>query len=185
MTMTKTKTDIAVAVYDLHTRAEDAVKALQRAGFDMRKISIIGRDYHTEEHVVGFLNAGDRAKVFGTLGGFWGGLMGMLFGSALMFVPVVGHVIVLGPLAATLFGGLQGAVVVGGFSALAGALMAVGIPKDSVLRYETALKADKFMLVVHGDGSEIQRANELLKASGLDSFDHHRGRNEVASAVTP
>ena len=176
-----TKTDIAVAVYDIHTQAETAVKALQRAGFDMKKISIIGRDYHTEEHVVGFLNAGDRAKIFGKLGAFWGGLMGVLFGSALMFIPVVGHVIILGPLAATIFGGLQGAVVVGGISALAGALMAVGIPKDSVLRYETALKADKFMLVVHGDTQEIKRAHELLKTSGLASFDHHPAQDEVAS----
>lgn len=171
--MTMNRTDIAVAVYNLHTQAEDAVKALQRAGFDMKKISIIGKDYETDEHVVGFLNAGDRAKVFGKWGAFWGGLMGVLFGSALMFVPVVGHVIVLGPLAAMLFGGLQGAVIVGGISALAGALMAVGIPKDSVLRYETALKANKFMLVVHGDAQEIKRAHELLKSSGLASFDHH------------
>lgn len=180
-----TKTDIAVAVYDLHTQAEAAVKALQRAGFDMKKISIVGRDYHTEEHVVGFLNAGDRAKVFGKLGAFWGGLMGVLFGSAMMFIPVVGHVIVLGPLAAALFGGLQGAVLVGGISALAGGLMAVGIPKDSVLRYETALKADKFMLVVHGDAQEIRRAHELLKTSGLASFNHHRVRDEVPSPVHP
>ena len=136
------RTDIAVAVYDLHTRAESAVKALQLAGFDMKKISIVGKDYETEEHVVGYLNAGDRAKIFGKYGELWGGLMGVLFGSAMLFVPVVGHVIVLGPLAATLFGGLQGAVLVGGFSALAGALMALGIPKDSVLRYETALKAN-------------------------------------------
>ena len=178
-----TKTDIAVAVYDIHTQAETAVKALQRAGFDMKKISIIGRDYHTEEHVVGFLNAGDRAKIFGKLGAFWGGLMGVLFGSALMFIPVVGHVIILGPLAATIFGGLQGAVVVGGISALAGALMAVGIPKDSVLRYETALKADKFMLVVHGDAQEIKRAHELLKTSGLSSFEHHHAQDEVPSPV--
>ncbi len=42
--MTKPKTDIAVAVYELHTQAETAVKALQRAGFDMKKISIIGKD---------------------------------------------------------------------------------------------------------------------------------------------
>ncbi|MEO8037652.1 MAG: general stress protein [Betaproteobacteria bacterium] len=176
--MNATKSEIAVAVYDQHTQAETAVKALQRAGFDMKKISIIGRDYHTEEHVVGFLNAGDRAKVFGKYGAFWGGLMGVLFGSAMMFVPVVGHVIVLGPLAAALFGGLQGAVLVGGVSALAGALMAVGIPRDSVLRYETALKADKFMLVVHGDSQEIRRAHELLKTSGLSSFDHHRAQEE-------
>lgn len=167
------KTDIAVAVYDTHTQAESAVKALQRAGFDMKKLSIIGKDYHTEEHVVGFLNAGDRAKYFGKFGAFWGGLMGMLFGSALFFVPVVGHVIVLGPLAATIFGGLQGAVLVGGTSALVGALTAIGIPKDSVLRYETALKANKFLLIVHGDGQEIMRAHELLTTSGLASFDHH------------
>ncbi len=183
--MNMSKTDIAVAVYDLHTQAESAVKALQRAGFDMKKISIIGRDYHTEEHVVGFLNAGDRAKVFGKFGAFWGGLMGVLFGSAMMFVPVVGHVIVLGPLAATLFSGLEGAVLVGGISALAGALMALGIPKNSVLRYETALKADKFMLIVHGDAQEIMRAHELLKTSGLASFDHHPAQDEVPAAVQP
>lgn len=170
---TVNKTDIAVAVYDTHTQAESAVKVLQRAGFDMKKFSIIGRDYHTEEHVVGFLNAGDRAKFFGKLGAFWGGLMGMLFGSALLFVPVVGHVIILGPLAATIFGGLQGAVLVGGASALVGALMAIGIPRDSVLRYETALKSDKFLLIVHGDAQEIKRARELLTTSGLASFDHH------------
>ena len=167
------KTDIAVAVYDNHTQAESAVKALQRAGFDMKKLSIIGRDYHTEEHVVGFLNAGDRAKYFGKFGAFWGGLMGMLFGSALFFVPVVGHVIILGPLAATVFGGLQGAVLVGGASALVGALMAIGIPRDSVLRYETALKSNKFLLIVHGDAQEIKRAHELLATSGLASFDRH------------
>jgi uncharacterized membrane protein len=179
--MTKSRTDIAVAVYDHHTQAEDAVKALQRAGFDMRQISIIGKDYEKEEHVVGFLNAGDRAKVFGKWGAFWGGLMGILFGSAMTFVPVVGHVIVLGPLAAMLFGGLQGAVVVGGLSALAGALMAVGIPRDSVLRYETALKANKFMLVVHGDAQAIGRAHDLLKASGLASFDHHHAEDAAPS----
>lgn len=168
-----TKADIAVAVYDTHTQAESAVKALQRAGFDMKRLSIIGRDYHTEEHVVGFLNAGDRAKFFGKFGAFWGGLMGMLFGSALIFMPVVGHVIILGPLAATVFGGLQGAVLVGGASALVGALMAIGIPRDSVLRYETALKSDKFLLIVHGDTQDIKRAHELLATSGLASFDHH------------
>jgi hypothetical protein len=176
-------TDIAVAICNSHQQAESAVKALQRAGFDMRKLSIIGKDYHTEEHVVGYLNAGDRAKFFGKFGAFWGALAGILFGSALLFVPVVGHIVVLGPLAAMLAGGLQGAVLGGGLSALAGALIGIGIPKDSVLRYETAIKADKFVLVVHGDAQEIKRAHELLQTSGLGSFDHHRRQDEVSSAV--
>jgi hypothetical protein len=95
--------------------------------------------------------------------------MGVLFGSAMPFVSVVGHL------------NVQGAVRVGGFRALAGGLMALGIAKDSLLRYETALKANKFMLVVHGDAPEIQRAQELLKASGLDCFDHHLVRRRAGS----
>jgi uncharacterized membrane protein len=174
--------DIAVAVFDQHTQAENAVKTLQRAGFDMKKISIVGKDYETQEHVIGFLNAGDRAKIFGKYGAFWGGLMGILFGSALVFVPVVGPMVVLGPLAALLLSGLQGAVVVGGISALAGALTSIGIPKDSVLRYETALKADKFILTVHGDSQEIGRARDLLKSSGLSSFEHHESPAAAAHA---
>lgn len=62
----------------------------------MKKISITGRDYHTKEYVIGFFNAGDRANIFGKLGTFWGGLISILFGSAMMFSPVVGHVIVMG-----------------------------------------------------------------------------------------
>ncbi len=172
-----------MALYQHHNQAEKAVKTLQRAGFDMRKISIVGKDYETEEHVIGYLNAGDRAKIYGKYGAFWGGLMGLLFGSALMFVPVVGPMVVLGPLAALLFSGLQGAVVVGGISALAGALTAIGIPKNSVLRYETALNANQFVLMVHGDSQEIARAQGLLKSSGLSSFDHHGTRSETPAAA--
>jgi uncharacterized membrane protein len=181
--MSTNNSDIAVALYDQHTQAEDAVKALQRAGFDMKKISIIGKDYQSEEHVIGFLNAGDRAKILGKYGAFWGGLMGALFGSALMFVPVLGHIIVLGPLAAMLFSGIQGAVVVGGVSALAGGLMSIGIPKDSVLRYETALKANKFLLMVHGDSEEISRAHDVLKSSAPSSFEQHGAQSEAPTAA--
>jgi uncharacterized membrane protein len=84
-------TDIAVAIYDSHEKAERAVKTLQRGGFDMKKLSIIGKDYHTEEHVVGYFNGGDRAKFFGKLGAFWGGLAGMLFGAALVGRPISCH----------------------------------------------------------------------------------------------
>jgi uncharacterized membrane protein len=165
-------TDIAVAIYDSHEKAESAVKTLQRGGFDMKKLSIIGKDYHTEEHVVGYFNAGERAKFFGKLGAFWGGLAGMLFGVAFMFVPVLGHIVILGPLAATVVGGLQGAVVGGGLSALAGALMSIGIPKDSVLRYETAIKANKFLLIVHGTEEELKRAREILANTDVASIEH-------------
>jgi hypothetical protein len=148
--ITRSKTDFAVAGYDLHPQAETAVKDLAKAGFDMKTISILCRGYHSGEQVVGYLSAGDRAKFFGKPGVFWGGLTGILFGHSLMFVPVVGHIVVPEPIVATLFGGLQGAALGGGFGALFGVPSAVGMPKDSVLRDETALKADEFLIFVHG-----------------------------------
>jgi len=35
------------------------IRDLQKGGIDMKKMSIIGQDYHTDEHVVGYYNAGD------------------------------------------------------------------------------------------------------------------------------
>ena len=67
--------NFAVAVYHTHEEAEAAVKSLQHSGFDMKKLSIAGRDYHTDEHVVGYYNTGDRMKAWGKSGAFWGGLL--------------------------------------------------------------------------------------------------------------
>lgn len=171
--MPTAKNDIAVAVYDIQAAAASAVKELQQSGFNMKRISILGRDYETQEYVVGFLHAGDRARIFGQIGAFWSALMGVLSGSARVFIPVVGQVIVLGPLAAAIFGGPPGSVTAGAVSALPGALTAIGIPGDFVLRYETAVKANRVMLVVHGDERDIDHARELLETSGMLSFKHH------------
>ena len=92
------KLNSVVAVYSTHPQAEEALRAFQGSGFDMKKLSIVGKDYHTEENVVGFYNAGDRMKFWGKRGAFWGTFWGMLFGSALFLIPGVGHLIVLGPL---------------------------------------------------------------------------------------
>jgi len=142
--------DIAVAIFPTHESAETAVKELQRAGVDMKSLSIVGRDYHTEEQVVGYYNHGDRMKAWGKRGAFWGGLWGAVFGSAFFMIPGIGPLVLAGPIVSWLVGALEGAVVVGGLSVLGAALYNVGIPKDSVLNYERALKADQFVVVVHG-----------------------------------
>ena len=142
-----TNNSAIVAVYKSHTEAEAAVKELQQSGFDMKKLSIVGRDYHTDEHVVGYYNTGDRMKHWGKLGAFWGGIWGLLFGSAFFLIPGVGPLLVAGPLVGWIVGGLEGAVVVGGLSAIGAGLYSLGIPKDSILQYETALKSGKFVVI--------------------------------------
>ena len=87
-----------VAIFASHNQAEDAVRELQKDGFDMKKLSIVGKDYHTDEHVVGYYNTGDRMMYWGKLGAFWGGFWGLLFGSAFFWVPGIGQLLVAGPL---------------------------------------------------------------------------------------
>ena len=164
-------TAVAVARFERHDQAEDAVKALQRGGIDVRLLSIVGKGYHSEEKVLGFFNLGDRVKVSGRFGAFWGSLAGILLSSALLFVPVFGHLVVLGPLASTVVGGLEGAIFGGGVGALVGVLSAAGIPKDSVVKYEAALKADEFLLMIHADQTVIDHARKLLVDADLPSFD--------------
>jgi uncharacterized membrane protein len=169
-----------VAVFDQHSQAEDAIMQLQQAGFDMKKLSIVGKGYHTEENVVGYYTTGDRVKYWGANGAFWGGIWGMLFGSAFFFIPGVGPLIVAGSLVAWIVGTLEGAVVVGGLSALGAALYSIGIPKQSILQYETSLKAGKFMLVAHGTPDEVTRAKSILSTSGASETQLHLADAPVA-----
>jgi hypothetical protein len=164
-----------VSIYHSHVAAEEAVKRLQEAGFDMKKLSIIGRDFHTEQHIVGFFNTGDRMKYWGKLGAFWGGLWGLLFGAAFFWVPGIGPVLVAGPLASAIVAGLEGAVVGSGLSALGAGLYGLGIPKNSVLQYESALKAGKYVLVVHGTNGEAPKARAILKMTEPAALDEHQG----------
>ena len=164
---------LAVGLFSNHQDAESAVKELQKSGFDMKKLSVVGKDYHTEENVVGYYNTGDRMATWGKLGLFWGWIWGVLFGSAFFIIPGIGAVMVGGPLVSWIIGALETAVVIGGFTALGGALASIGIPKDSVLRYETALKADKFMLIVHGTVQEVEKAKNILMQNKADEAAVH------------
>jgi len=162
-----------VAIYPSHTEAEAAVKELQHSGFDMKKLSIVGRDYHTDEHVVGYYNIGDRMKYWGKIGAFWGWIWACFFGSAFFFIPGIGPLIVAGPLVAWIVGALESAVVVGGLSALGAGLLSMGIPKDSILKYETALKTDKFVVIAHGTAEEASRAREIVAGTNPEGLDEH------------
>ena len=71
------KKNSVVAIFESHDQAEDAIRELQKDGFDMKKLSIVGKDYHTEEHVVGYYTTGDRMLYWGKLGAFWGGFWGL------------------------------------------------------------------------------------------------------------
>jgi hypothetical protein len=156
---------IAVGIFESHDLAENAVRELQRSGLEMSRLSIAARDQYTDEHVVGYYNAGDRMMYWGRLGAFWGTLWGILLGAGVFIIPGIGPLLVAGPLVGTIAAGLQGAVLVGGLSAVGAALCSIGVPRDSVIAYETAIKNGKFILLYHGNATEVGKARALLAAA--------------------
>ena len=173
------KKHVIVAVFAKHRDAEVAIGKLADGGLDIKNFSIVGKGYHKEEQILGFYNAGDRMRVWGGTGAFWGSLWGLFAGGLMMTVPIVGPVIVLGHLAAMVVAAAEGAVVVGGLGALGGAMSSLGIPKDSVIQYETALKADSFLLMAHGPVEEMARAKAILDTASPSRVDLHRDVNEM------
>lgn len=160
-----------IAVFNSHTEAEEAVKALNKQGFDMEKLSIIGKGYQTEEHPVGFYSKGDRIRTWGGIGAFWGGIWGLLFAPAVFFIPGIGLVALAGPIVASLMAALESAVVVGGLSALGAALYSLGIDEHEVVKYETALKADKYLLILQGSDEETAKARQILNAMKIEEIE--------------
>ena len=154
-----------VALYGTHEEAEAAVKELKSFGFDMNKLSIVGRGYHTEEQVLGFFTTGDWMKFWSKRGAFWGGLAGMLVGSGLILLPGIGPLVVMGPVVSWLVNTAAGVAVGSGLSAFGGVLYSLGIPRDSVLKYEKAIKADKFLLIFQGNPASIAEAKGILETS--------------------
>ncbi len=169
------KKNSVVAIFDSHTEAEAAVKEIQKSGFELKQLSIVGKDYHSEEHVIGYYNTGDRMRYWGKFGAFWGGLWGFLFGSAFFWIPGIGPLVVAGPLVSWIVGALEGATIYGGLTALGAALYSIGIPKDSILNYETALKADKFLVIAHGTATEVESAKSILAQTRPSELAAHHG----------
>ncbi|HWW88577.1 MAG TPA: hypothetical protein VNZ26_33515 [Vicinamibacterales bacterium] len=170
---TPTKDHSIIAIYESHTQAEAAIKLLHQAGLDLRKLSIVGKDFTTEEQAAGFYNAGDRMKFWGTRGAFWGSMWGLLFGTGLFFIPAIGPVVAMGPLVGWIVGALEGAAVGGAVGVLGAALSSIGIPRDSVVKYELEVKAGKFLVLARGSADEIERARGALKTTGASQLAAH------------
>jgi hypothetical protein len=66
---------------------------------------------------------------------------------------------------------IANAVIVGGLSALGAALYSLGVAKESVIKYETAVKADGFLVMAHGTTEEMARAKAILREAKPSQLD--------------
>ena len=158
----------------------------------MADLSVVGKQSHTGEKIVGFYTIGDRMKFCGKRGALWGALWGLFLGGVSLTIPVIGPTLVLGSLAAIVVSAVEGAMMIGGLSALGAALYTVGIPRDSIGQYEQAVKADGFLVIVHGALEELKRASAILAHGNPSLLNLHDGSDanmlgppHVVSSVIP
>ena len=136
-----------VSSYVKHSAAEAAVRRLAASGFPINKVSIIGRHFEPDEDIVVFYRPADAA--------FDGAEQGAV---GFFVLPVVGSLVVIGPLAGFIAGAIGGA----GVGALINGLVAMGIPRHQAMKYQERLQAGEFLVALHGDSCEIARAQEAL-----------------------
>lgn len=159
-----------VAAYLTHDAAEAAVRRLSEGGVPIHLISIIGRHYQTREDIEGFYRPADAALEGAGQGAWFGGFFGLMAGALGFFVfPVVGALMVLGPLSGMIAGAIGGA----GVGALINALVTSGIPREEALKYQERLQAGEFLVIVHGSADEMLRAHKMLEGTARTHLQTH------------
>ncbi len=169
----KPELSAVVALYKTQSAAEETVRALQRSGFGLQKLSILGKDDSTEAAAVGYYATGDRMKVLGKSAAFWDGVWGRLSGSAVFLLPGFGPLLAAGPVVGWIVGALESPTVKGSLSALGAGLFSIGLPEDSIIEYETQLKAGKYVVIAHDALVEVIKTREAFAATAHQGVQEH------------
>lgn len=161
-----------VAVFESAERAEEALTRLEKAGFDLSKLSLIGREEPAAAHPVGMAAAGAHVRVWGQRGPLWNGLAEAAAAIALAWVPLVGFVVAVGPAAYALAGARRQSQPGPQASALERMLTLAGMSPGQVATYEAAVRGGQILLLVHGNAAFAARARHLLGSALSLSASH-------------
>jgi hypothetical protein len=173
-----------VAIYDTQTEVEAAVRDLQQAAFDFKKLSIIGREHELGEQTAGYYSTRGDTKAVGVRGTFWNEIWKQLEGAGQFAIAGMGRVLTAGFLTVGIVEATEDLGEVPGLSTVVGAgLYAMSIPIASVARYEVALKMHKLLLVAHGSSRELLKCKEVLHASQPRETNIHFAAEGVQSAA--
>lgn len=178
------------AVFSDRETIDRVVPQLLNVGVSRDHISVIGKNFHSETRIAGFLTKRDvvlsglkRGGVFGSL---FGSVLGLLSGVGVLFIPFVGTVVAAGPIGAVLLGAASGALAGAAGAGLASALVTVGMPEDKATIYQTSVEAGDFLLMVEVPQSQSGEIQQLLEREGgkeLSTLDASLPR-QVKGAIT-
>lgn len=101
------------AIFKEKEQVDNVIRRLLDRGVSRDDISVIGKNFHSETRIAGFLTKKDvilgglkQGAIFGSL---FGSALGLLTGVGVLFVPFVGTLVAAGPIGAALLGAATGA----------------------------------------------------------------------------
>ena len=151
-----------VAVYETDEQARLGFDALREEGVAEERITVVGAG-ETEDAEGAFDAESPTARGAGR-GALLGGIVGV---AVTVLVPGAGVVYASGLFAAAAIGGVTGALAGGGL----GILAEVGVPSASLKDFEEDLVGGRYLVVVHGDAAEAERARAVLDMTDTEELE--------------
>lgn len=153
-----------VAVFESVERAERAIAELRRSSFGASQLSVIGKEEFTDASQLAFAAAGGQLSFWGRRSALWVRLCNAPSGAALAWVPYIGHVVAVGPVAGALASD-RADKADGPPSALTRMLRFAGLSAGEIRTYEAAIRGGQVVVLVHGPAKDVARARRLLESA--------------------
>jgi len=178
-----------IGIFDEPTAAERAVNGLEQAGFDRDKISVIRNQNASGSATTSSsssnsdegMTTGEGAAVGAGTGAALGAGAGLLAGLAGLFIPGIGTVLGVGPLAATIIGGAGIGAAAGGLS---GALMATGVSEEDAAMYTESVKRGSTLVSINAPDERADEAADILGNYGAVDIDERAASYATESRTT-
>lgn len=158
------------AIFKDREQIDNVIPRLLDRGISRDDISVIGKNFHSETKIAGFITKKDvilgglrQGAIFGSV---FGSALALLTGVGVLFVPFVGTLVAAGPLGAALLGATSGAIAGSAGSGLVSAFVALGLPENKAAVYQTRIEAGEFLLAVEVPTDKSGEIQLLLESAG-------------------
>jgi hypothetical protein len=159
------KENTTVSICENSNQVQGAVAKLAGAGFDLKRISVIGRAFGSNGKPVAYYTHGDRLACWGEQNEFWDKLIERAQEVVLFDCTGTGSLLVIGPIALWIIAVLNNSAIFNGLSVFGATLYSMGLPKERVQDYEEALRKGSYLMIVHGPADEIMQAKKILRTA--------------------
>lgn len=144
-------------------QANEILTHLRNLGFSASEVSILLHDGQTKN-----ISVKEDAVRGAEKGGVIGGVLGALAGLTALTVPVLGPIMIAGPLLSAIGGAAVGGVV-GGLAGGTGALTNIGIPENAIPHLQDRLSGGAILIAVHSDDPiRLDKALRVFKSAGAE-----------------